>query len=184
MSTETQATYDELQAALHAEREARATAEQERDTLSRAIDNLLSRDAIFEAGLAALGHVEAIDESRVQVVDAAVPMLSRLLLVMLIKGDGDLYNYIEWNCGELPSTGPLTLSLQRGNGKTPAALISEARAERDAAIAELHELATSVVEVLEEDMIGDEDEGPVSEIGALYQAAFHILHRDDPPEVQ
>lgn len=61
--------------------------------------------------------------------------------------------------------------------------LGEARAERDAAIAELHELASKVVDAIEEYIYDDED-GSDSEFGDVYRAAFHILHRDDPPEVQ
>lgn len=108
-------------------------AEQKVAELNELCEALSQQNTFFQEANAALGQmtVEEIAATQARITNALIPQLSRLLLVSMIKDDGELYNYIEWDVGELPETGPMRLALQRGTGKTPAVLIAEARAERD-----------------------------------------------------
>jgi hypothetical protein len=87
------------------------------------------RDLIIQTALATAGHVEALGGPQGRVAHVTVSALARVLLMLMIKPDGSLYNYIEWEVDQLPETGPLSIALQRGNGKTPGVLINEARAD-------------------------------------------------------
>jgi hypothetical protein len=84
-----------------------------------AIERLLERMTVVE-----------LDQAQARVNDTLIPALAKLLHVLMIRPDSDLYNYVEWDVG-VSAGGVLRLTLQRVSGKTPSDLYREAQAERD-----------------------------------------------------
>lgn len=53
--------------------------------------------------------------------------------------EGGATNFLEWEL-KVPELGPMTMTMQRREGKTPAQLLDELRAERDALRARVQDL--------------------------------------------
>ncbi len=94
------------------------------------LDELIDETALARA-IAGLAPAEVADQY-VRLNDVFIPTVTRLLLLFMFREDGTPYNYVEWQVGGVPETGPMTLTLQRVEGKTPNELRLAAQAEADA----------------------------------------------------
>lgn len=145
-----------LDALLAAVAQGQAECERLRTQRAEELDELVDDSAL--ARVIANIAPEEVDAARVRLNDGFIPVVTRLMLMFMVKDDGTLYNFVEWGVGGVEETGPMILTLQRVQGKTPNDLRLEALAEVDRLRAALQGIADTceAPDVWEHGIDGDE----------------------------